>query len=359
MDPRWIIVKFPGKDKQGKPLKRGDRALFFPRSKTLLSGPEAEQAWREFKSQVEDEDFFNRSASSMGWDLLEGPALEKVKRIFEDTTENDWYVSSRKILGKSIFMRDHGVKTLYVAGVDGRAYSLKHAGFDTPLAHLQELVNAAMTGDTSEDKIGVYRNFAMKQAKTAAFDRKFYLPAEVRDLPPNVDAEGTDLEVWTYTYDKSGAMVFGAIAFAGKQSKPLWHYSYRSEASMQTQINQTIAARKSVMKAKAEAAKARKEFKTDLEVGDLLYSSWGYDQTNVDWYQVVEKLGTMVVIREIAGRQVGSDGYSDKVVPVPDHFVGPPQRKRPNRHGIPLTSYSSAYKWDGKPKHQTNANYGH
>jgi hypothetical protein len=99
-----------------------------------------------------------------------------------------------------------------------------------------------------------------------------------------------------------------------------------------------------------------------LKVGDILVSSWGYDQTNVDFYQVVAvspKGG--VTIREIGKEFAGeTGGPSEKVVAVPNSFTGPPMKKRPTPYGsVKISSYARAFKWDGKPAHQTGAAYGH
>lgn len=101
-----------------------------------------------------------------------------------------------------------------------------------------------------------------------------------------------------------------------------------------------------------------------ISVGDIFYSSWGYDQTNVDFYQVVGLTGASVKVRQVAQRTVTSGGAGgDKVVAVPDHFVGEVMTKRiqnySDRPSFSLNSYSSAWLWDGTPKYQTGFGFGH
>lgn len=63
-----------------------------------------------------------------------------------------------------------------------------------------------------------------------------------------------------------------------------------------------------------------------VEVGDLFESSWGYDQTNVSYYEVTgfTPSGKSVRLRKIRKAGIeGSDGFmSRKVKPVPGEFVG-------------------------------------
>ncbi len=59
-----------------------------------------------------------------------------------------------------------------------------------------------------------------------------------------------------------------------------------------------------------------------IEVGSVLTYSWGYDQTNVDAFQVTRATTASVWIRPIALRQTeGLTGMSDSCAPVPNKFL--------------------------------------
>jgi hypothetical protein len=62
-DPYWMVAKYPGQAQDGTPVRKGDKVLYYPRTKTMMVGRAAEQAWRKFESEVADEDFYNRSAA--------------------------------------------------------------------------------------------------------------------------------------------------------------------------------------------------------------------------------------------------------------------------------------------------------
>lgn len=86
-------------------------------------------------------------------------------------------------------------------------------------------------------------------------------------------------------------------------------------------------------------------------VGTVLVSSWGYDQTNIDFYEVVgaTKSGKSIRLRPIASRHVETTGFmSERVAPEPGEFTGPAFTKRVtlDRDYIALTSYSYARKVD-------------
>lgn len=104
-----------------------------------------------------------------------------------------------------------------------------------------------------------------------------------------------------------------------------------------------------------------------LEVNDILYSSWGYDQTNIDYYKVKKLVGkTMVEVVKIESKLADEQGSytTDTVLPYPAAEGTRTYRRKvhtedPERPGVMISSFQWAVLWDGRPKCQTNANYGH
>lgn len=60
-----------------------------------------------------------------------------------------------------------------------------------------------------------------------------------------------------------------------------------------------------------------------VHVGDLFYGSWGYEQTNVDFFQVVALKGQhTAILRRIAGDYIGGYALQGNVRPCRDEFIG-------------------------------------
>lgn len=68
---------------------------------------------------------------------------------------------------------------------------------------------------------------------------------------------------------------------------------------------------------------ARSRFVMPYKVGDILHHSWGYEQTNCDFYQVVEVKNKSVVLKKIRGKgKPGSEGFmSESRLPEKDAFL--------------------------------------
>jgi len=104
-----------------------------------------------------------------------------------------------------------------------------------------------------------------------------------------------------------------------------------------------------------------------IKEGDVFYSSWGYEQTNIDFYRVVKKVGkASVILCALENKLVEekSNETQDAVVP---YLVNTERQwkarvkyyKEDKEPRIKISSYSNAYPWNGKPLYQTNAYYGH
>ena len=151
--------------------------------------------------------------------------------------------------------------------------------------------------------------------------------------------------------------------FAGKAIKPTHYYVFKTDEQREAFLEKFFKGLEKRAEAKAERkaeAKAIKEkAASEMKVGDIYYTSWGYDQTNVDFYKILEVKKSSAVIVEVAGSKVSDNGPSTTVVPSPEIEIGEPMLKRMGEYGFKIYSFAHAHKWDGKPKHETGFGYGH
>lgn len=66
-----------------------------------------------------------------------------------------------------------------------------------------------------------------------------------------------------------------------------------------------------------------------VSVGDIFVSAWGYEQTNIDFYQVISVHGTTtVVVRKIHNKSQPIDSMSAYASPSLNDFCGEPLKRR-------------------------------
>lgn len=89
-----------------------------------------------------------------------------------------------------------------------------------------------------------------------------------------------------------------------------------------------------------------------LQAGAILSSSWGYEQTNVDFYEVTRATAKTVWLRRIEANREASEAFMQYTsVPRPGRYTGEEFRRKIRPGGrISITSYALAAPWDGKPE---------
>lgn len=79
---------------------------------------------------------------------------------------------------------------------------------------------------------------------------------------------------------------------------------------------------------KAVQRKAQEEVVNPFKVGEILYDSWGYEQTNIDFFQIIEVGKKSVKIRKIGQKLVREAGWlCEYVAPAIDDFTGEAKTK--------------------------------
>ena len=70
-----------------------------------------------------------------------------------------------------------------------------------------------------------------------------------------------------------------------------------------------------------EERSKRQAFVNPYKLGDIFRSSWGYDQTNVDYYEVTEVNGKHVVIEAIGKLYTETGRDCGRCIPQPGTFL--------------------------------------
>lgn len=166
-----------------------------------------------------------------------------------------------------------------------------------------------------------------------------YIPEEAVELSNQYGA--------CYYHQIRGGKFF-AGCYKGDSTKAKDYFACNSEeetiAKCQRFLNslEKDADYRAELKAIRKASKA--ERKAEYQIGDILYHTFGYDETHVEFYQIVEVLPASVRVRKI-GQKVAdntqSTWCSEYRLPVVDNFLGEPELKRNPLSGL--------WKWDDQP----------
>ena len=158
-----------------------------------------------------------------------------------------------------------------------------------------------------------------------------------------------ELGITVYTRDGE---TLGGLCFVGKAIKPTWFYRFKSVEQRNKEIEQTFARVQSKLDRKAQ----EKAKKTDamanhgVVVGDVFRCSWGYDQTNIDYYEVIAITGKTATICRIGCLSENTGWLQGDSVPQLGAFIGKPKKKLIQKRSVDseayltMNSYSTAFK---------------
>jgi hypothetical protein len=170
------------------------------------------------------------------------------------------------------------------------------------------------------------------------FPREFYIPKGAIKV---ADKQSTAV-VYLYEILRCGVAVPCLVAFHGKADKPDFQYSYGKPARRDVAIKAHFEATRAAEQRRKDRQAERKAFANPFKVGDVLNTCWGYDQTNVEYFQVTEVKGKHVIVREIASEYEATGSMQGRTVPVPGIFKGEPLRRLAQRGGVKIGSCQRA-----------------
>lgn len=153
--------------------------------------------------------------------------------------------------------------------------------------------------------------------------------------------------------DAAGALYLIAKYFPELAGRRLWlnHYRWYDFG--------TVPAAPLKVKAPRRAVETVPPERQTFIPGAILYCSWGYDQTNVDYYIITRRAGCWVWLQQIGANRTEDTAYmSGTSTPDQARRIGQEFKRRVRvyegrEYAVSIESYSSASLWDGKPKHWT------
>lgn len=163
--------------------------------------------------------------------------------------------------------------------------------------------------------------------------RTFYIPENA------ILTHGEENALAVYQYGDNCA-----VAFRPKAQKPDFRYRFPNAEKRDEYVAKWLKLQQEHADRVQKRRDERKSFQHTLKVGDILYSSWGYDQTNIDFYQVTAVKGKHVEVTPISGNAVESGWSYGRTTPIKDSFKGEPSRYLVGKGNcIKVRSFAWAY----------------
>lgn len=149
----------------------------------------------------------------------------------------------------------------------------------------------------------------------------------------------------TVFLDDSGGS-YRVKAYRGRATKPFAFFRYRTAAQRDCFIQRI----KADEDRREERRQARKNVPNTFQIGDILHYSWGFEQTQCEFFQVVGLTPRGIKIREIEAMPVtgSTSGMSDRRMPVKDNFISTSVLSKVVQTGNSVKmNHGVARKWGG------------
>lgn len=177
-------------------------------------------------------------------------------------------------------------------------------------------------------------------------------PAKQRFIPANAEArEFPAAAVIAYCYQNARGFVF--LAYKGRQSKAARHEGYQTEAARDEYLARYVSQQLS----NEDYKRSRQTAVHGLVPGDIVCSTWGCEQTNVTFFQVLRvPSARSAVVRQIEAELVEDDPFSMTGKKTPKLGIFAARSEELTRRATELHAltgfqswHGSMRKWDGKP----------
>lgn len=151
----------------------------------------------------------------------------------------------------------------------------------------------------------------------------------------------------TFLIDET-AFIF--IAYRGRSTKAVINRHFKSLEELNRCYHMFVNKAMETNRISSDREKRQQEKnERDIKPGAIFYTSWGYEQTNVEFFQIIDVKGTKVLVREIDQDKQYDDMDRGTTSGIKDSFKSEIISLRIGRYGMKVNQKHLS-KWDGKPR---------
>ena len=213
---------------------------------------------------------------------------------------------------------------------------------------------------------------AKKKAARMKFKKVVAEASKLRKKNPKLTQAQAVKQAWAIEYAKEGKSKPKKVAAIkiiekgeSKKAKPKATYQQvRTKKGTYKGLKKVGAASSKVKAKKGRSTEMHTDTKSHnvnikvvsgmpIMTGDYLVSTWGYDQTNVDFYYVTKVSKGSAYIIPASQKVVEYGDMQGRVIPKEPNFNATPVRRKIKKYSggeyISLNTFSIARKWEGNP----------
>lgn len=180
--------------------------------------------------------------------------------------------------------------------------------------------------------------------------REFLIPKN-----PSLVIERPELKAVVYVVREPRLTASG---FSGKRAKPDFAHLFKSQEQLDVYIESYFKGLAAQNEHRVDRANNRRslaiKFLEQLKPGVILYDTWGYEQTNVEFYKVMDRKGSKVLVQELGCSRVGEPtGWASDRVTAGKPLDKPAEWITVRGSRVKISDCISLGLWDGQDLHRS------
>lgn len=181
--------------------------------------------------------------------------------------------------------------------------------------------------------------------------RTRYIPKDAREIQ---HPAGLGVAYASESVNARGRTSYAVMAYQGKATKSAFYEGYGTAEARDKRISDWFSSLTNWEAQKAQF-RADRNRPTTLKPGDIVCNSWGWEQTNIDFFEVVRVTDHFVWLRQLCQETTEKGFMQGQTIPTPGRYVmpreGQPAETKHKSAGERVNfEYGSGSKWDGRPQ---------
>lgn len=157
---------------------------------------------------------------------------------------------------------------------------------------------------------------------------------------------------FTYYTLEYNCQSFALLIFKTSKEKPVYLKAHKTIESLKEFISNHQKTIADMVEKEEQRLVSVKENQEKIQKGTILYASWGYEQTNINFYLVLEKRNSILKLQEIGSNRTYERQDYGTCTPNTESTIGEPFEKRLSKYNsIRINSVYSASLYNGEKIH--------
>lgn len=169
---------------------------------------------------------------------------------------------------------------------------------------------------------------------------------EIRKTKELISSEEINNYIYHTFYN---SRFYSLLIFKKSQSKPFYFKAHETLEKLNSFLADHKIRVQDIVEKENQRKESIKKQQDTIQKGSILYASWGYEQTNINFYLVIERRKSTLVLQEIGQKRIYEHQDSGTCTPDTSFLKGEPFERRLTKYaGVKINDVYDASIYQGE-----------